>query len=90
MSQDQVDAFLAKVKESPELQESLKKAADPKAVAEIAKSAGFDVSAAELIRYQASKVVELSDEELDQVSAGSSGTFSTSICCHSSWGSCSS
>lgn len=89
MSQ-QIDAFLAKVKESPELQAALNSAADASAAAAIAKGAGFEISAAELIRYQASKVVELSDEELDQVSAGASNSlFNTSICCHSSWGSCS-
>jgi lactobin A/cerein 7B family class IIb bacteriocin len=36
----------------------------------IAKNAGFDVSKADWLRYQANQTLELSDEELEGVSGG--------------------
>ncbi len=37
---------------------------------EIAKKAGFDVSKADWLRYQAQQALELSDEELEGVAGG--------------------
>ena len=45
MSEEQLKAFLEKVKGNTSLQEKLKAAADANAVVEIAKAAGFMISA---------------------------------------------
>jgi len=68
MSQEDLTQFLKAVREDPSLQEKLKaEGADPVA---IAKEAGFSITRAELIRHQAGRVQELSDEELEEVSGG--------------------
>ena len=66
MSEDQLKAFLEAVKEDSGLQEKLNAAADVDAVVEIAKDAGFIISAEELQRAQE----EVSDEELEGVAGG--------------------
>ena len=58
MSEEQLKAFLEKVKADTSLQEKLKAAADTKAVAAIAKKAGFSISADDLTKAQS----ELSEE----------------------------
>ena len=69
MSEEQLKAFLEAVKADAGLQEKLKGAGDlDAAVAIIAKEAGFDVSKADWLKYQAIK--ELSDEELEGVAGG--------------------
>ena len=73
MSEEQLAALLAKLKDDAGLQEKLKGAADLDAVLAIAKDAGFDVSKADWLRYQANQTLELSDEELEGVAGG--GTF---------------
>ena len=47
MSEEQLSAFLAKLKDDAVLQEKLKGAADADSALEIAKEAGFDVSKAD-------------------------------------------
>ena len=69
MSEEQLKAFLEKVKADTSLQEKLKAAADADAVTAIAKEAGFNVSADDLTKAQS----ELSDEELEAVSGGTLG-----------------
>ena len=64
MSEQQLSDFLAAVKDDPGLQEKLKVAADLDAAVAIAREAGFDVSKADWIKYQAKQTLELSDEEL--------------------------
>ena len=66
MSEDQLKAFLEAVKADAGLQEKLNAAADPDAVVEIAKDAGFMISAEELQRAQA----EVSEEEMENVAGG--------------------
>ena len=66
MSEEQLKAFKEAVKADAKLQEKLKLAEDADAVLEIAKSAGFLISAEELQRAQA----EISEEELETVSGG--------------------
>ncbi len=66
MSEEQLKAFLEKVKVDTNLQEQLKAAADTNAVAAIAKGAGFSISAEDLKNAQS----ELSDEELEGVAGG--------------------
>ncbi len=70
MSEEQLAALLAKLKDDAGLQEKLKGTADLDAVLAIAKDAGFDVSKADLLRYQANQTLELSDEELERVAGG--------------------
>ena len=53
MSEEQLKAFLEAVKADAELQEKLKAAKDVEAVVEIAKAAGFVISAEELKSAQA-------------------------------------
>ena len=70
MSEEQLAALLAKLKDDTGLQEKLKGAADLDAVLAIAKDAGFDISKAAWLRYQAQQTIELSDEELEGVAGG--------------------
>ena len=72
MSEEQLKAFISKVQSDESLQNKLK-AEGADAVA-IAKEAGFNITAAELMRYQAQAVGELSDEELENA-AGGTGTL---------------
>ena len=67
MSEEQLKAFLEKVKSDTSLQEKLKAAADSDAVLAIAKEAGFSISADDLTKswYQ-----KLSEEELEGVAGG--------------------
>ena len=70
MSEEQLAALIAKLKDDEGLQEKLKGASDLDAVLVIAKDAGFDVSKADWLRYQANQTIELSDEELEGVAGG--------------------
>ena len=71
MSEEQLKAFLEKVKADTSLQEKLKAAADADAVLAIAKEAGFSISADQLTkRLNSPESVELSDEQLAMVSGG--------------------
>ena len=66
MSEEQLKAFLEAVKADAGLQEKLKTAKDADAVVEIAKAAGFAISAEEFKKSQA----KISDEELEGVRGG--------------------
>ena len=70
MSEEQLSALLAKLKEDAGLQEKLKGAADLDAAVAMAQEAGFNVSKADWLKYQASKTLELSAEELEAVAGG--------------------
>jgi predicted ribosomally synthesized peptide with nif11-like leader len=80
MSEEQLKALLAKLNDDAELREKLKGAADLDAAVAIAKEAGFEVSKADWLKHQASQVVELSDEELEDVSGGDARITGYSIC----------
>ena len=67
MSEEQLKAFLEKVKADTSLQEKLNEAADADAVVEIAKEAGFSITAEDIMQ---SSTVELSDEELEGAAGG--------------------
>jgi predicted ribosomally synthesized peptide with nif11-like leader len=74
MSEEQLSALLAKLKDEAGLQEKFKGAADLDAAVAIAKQAGFDVSKEEWLMYQSRRqTLELSDEELEQVAGGNKG-----------------
>ena len=68
MSEEQLNAFLQKVKSDTELQEKLKASADAdaNAVVAIAKEAGFSITAEDI----QSAPEELSDEELNGAAGG--------------------
>tara|TARA_Y100000589_G_scaffold172418_1_gene163691 strand:- start:338 stop:640 length:303 start_codon:yes stop_codon:yes gene_type:complete len=68
MSEEQLKAFLEKVKADTSLQEKLKAAADSEEVAAIAKDAGFMVTTDDLIKAQS----ELSEQDLEGVAGGNS------------------
>jgi predicted ribosomally synthesized peptide with nif11-like leader len=70
MSEEQLSALLAKLKEDAGLREKLKGAADLDAFLAITKDAGFNVSKTDWLKYQANQSLELSDEELDRVAGG--------------------
>ena len=66
MSEEQLKAFLEKVKGDTSLQEKLKATADSDAALAIAKEAGFSISAEDLTKAQS----EVSDEELEGATGG--------------------
>ena len=66
MSEEQLKGFLEKVNGDTSLQDKLNAAASPEAVIEIAKAAGFSITAEDM----QSATVELSDEELEGVAGG--------------------
>ena len=70
MTEEQLTALLAKIKEDTGLQEKLKGSADLDAAVALAKEAGFNVSKADWLKYQAKQTIELSDEELEGVTGG--------------------
>ena len=92
MSEEQLNAFLEKVKADTSLQEKLKEAGSNEAALEIAKEAGFAITAEDIQSTQ-SATVELSDKELEGAAGGSAdgcfqipplkdpnGTYSPSVC----------
>ena len=68
MSEEQLKAFLERVKSNTELQEKLKAAASPEAAIEIAKEAGFAITAEDIQSMQSAPVV--SDSELEGAAGG--------------------
>jgi predicted ribosomally synthesized peptide with nif11-like leader len=73
MSEEQLTALFAKLKDDAGLQEKLQGAADLDAALALAKEAGFDVCKADWLKYQAKQTLELSDEELEDVAGGIPG-----------------
>ena len=69
MSEEQLKAFLEKVKSDTSLQEKLKAAASPEAAIEIAKDGGFSITAEDIQSTQ-SETVELSEEQLERANGG--------------------
>ena len=79
MSEEQLNAFLEQIKADTSLQAKLKAAASPEAAIEIAKVAGFAITAEDIQSVQ-SPTAELSDEELEEASGGTY-SFPPTICC---------
>ena len=75
MSEEQLKAFLEKVKDDTNIKEKLKAAADADAVAAIAKEAGFNVSADLITKAQS----EITEEDLEGVAGGT-------VCADSAFG----
>jgi predicted ribosomally synthesized peptide with nif11-like leader len=82
MSEEQLSALLAKLKDDPGLQQKLKGAANLDEAVAMAKQAGFDVSKADWLRYQAKQTLELNDEELEDVAGGEVCISTNSDQCH--------
>ena len=78
MSEEQLNAFIAKVQGDSSLQEQLKAAATPDVVVAIAKEEGFSISVDDVENAR----TELSDEELEGL-AGGQDCFSdgAATCC---------
>ncbi len=74
MSEEQLSALLAKLKDDARLQEKFKSVADLDALVSMAKEAGFDVSKADWLKFQAQQTQDLSDDELENVSGGTAVT----------------
>ena len=77
MSEEQLKAFLEKVKGDTGLQDKLKSATGPDAVVVIAKEAGFTISLEEI---ENNRTKQLSDKELEGVVGGA-----TLLHLHSCW-----
>ena len=69
MSEEQLKAFLEKVKADTSLQEKLKAAASPEAAIEIAKDAGFAITAENIQLMQGNGRI-VSGEELEGAAGG--------------------
>ena len=70
MSEEQLSALLAKLKDDAALREKLQGGEDLDAAVVLAKEAGFDVSKEDLLKYQESLSIDLSNEELEGVAGG--------------------
>jgi len=70
MSEEQLSALLAKLKDDVTLREKLQGATDLDAALTLANEAGFDLSKADWLNYQASQTTELSDAELENAAGG--------------------
>ena len=68
MSEEQLKAFLEKVKADTSLQEKLKAASDADAVVSLAKEEGFSISVDDFKNAQSK--LELSDEEVEGMAGG--------------------
>ena len=68
MSEEQLRAFWEAIQSDPKLQQKLKDLTDLDAVADIAKEAGFTISAEEL--QAAQETLGISDEQLDGAAGG--------------------
>ena len=80
MSEEQLKAFLEKVKADTNIQEKLKAAASPEAAIEIAKEAGFAITAKD-IKSSQSAPGEVSDEDLEEAAGGVIGLLATNHRC---------
>ena len=67
MSEEQLKAFWEVIQSDPELQQKLSGVTELDAIVEIAKEAGFSISADDLKKAQA---IEISEEELEGVAGG--------------------
>ena len=82
MSEEQLKAFLEKVKGDTNLQEKLNAADASDAVLAIAKDAGFSISADDLKNAQS----QIKDAELEGAAGGLLGTWNQQgLMCHKIW-----
>lgn len=74
MTENELSELISRIQEDQGLVERLKKTEDLDAALLITKQAGFSISKADWLRYQANRTLELSDEELETVSGGTGPT----------------
>ena len=79
MSEEQLKAFLEKVKSDTELQEKLKTASSPEAGLEIARKAGFSITSEDIQSMQSATV---SYEELEGAAGGGWWRSGPDYSCH--------
>ena len=84
MSEEQLSALLAKLKEDAGLREKLQGAADLDAAVALAMESGFDVNKADWLKHQAKQTLELSDAELESTVGGMAGKESA-MCSNNCW-----
>lgn len=72
MSEDQLSSLLAKLKTDADLLDKLKSASNLDAAVNIANNAGFEVSKADWLKYQADQTLGLSEKELEGIAGGGS------------------
>ena len=82
MSEEQLKAFLEKVKGDTSLQEKIKAASNPDALVSIAKVEGFNIYADDLKNVRS----ELSEEELEGVAGGNGCCKKGTEKLQASWG----
>ena len=77
MSEEQLSALLAKLKDDAELQEKLMGAADLDVAVAIGIEAGFDISKEDWQKHQTQKGLGLDERKLEEVAGG--GALSTGL-----------
>ena len=80
MSEEQLSALLAKLREDAGLREKLQGAANLDAAVAMAQEAGFDLTKEDWLRHQAEQTLELSDKELEGVAGGGGGSTDKNTC----------
>lgn len=70
MSEQELLSLLDRIKSDHELREKFKSAASIDDAVKIANKAGFNLRRADLIRHHAQQILELSDNELENISGG--------------------
>jgi len=76
VAEQDLKAFLDALAHDTALQEKLNDTKDLDAALAVAKEAGFEISKADWLLYQSKLITELSDEELEGVTGGTSILFS--------------
>jgi predicted ribosomally synthesized peptide with nif11-like leader len=75
MSQQQFQDFCAQVAQDLTLQQRLRDVLSPDQVVEIASEAGFDVNLSDLPSLDPGETVELTDQDLEEVTGGTAQIF---------------
>lgn len=75
MSTEQFEQLLAKIKVDEELAHQLKNTGSLDSFLKIVNEAGFNLTKADWLRYQAQKIIELDDDELERVAGGNGGNW---------------
>jgi predicted ribosomally synthesized peptide with nif11-like leader len=70
MSEEQLSALLAKLEDDADLREKLRGCESLDAFVATAKEAGFDISKADWLKYQARQTLELNDNDLEDAAGG--------------------
>ena len=77
MSEEQLSALLAKLKDDKGLLQKIKAAPDLDTVLALAKEAGFELNREDLSKHEVIEILELSDQDLEALVGGANGTWKT-------------